>query len=389
MVGPVCANGVDYLEHCRRLQGDNAAVARRLADKLQETLQGGQGFAFEYQAKDSEDCPRFHTARANRFTVGGKTAVVVTHEDVTDLKQMEKQLHQAQKLEAIGQLAAGVAHEINTPMQYLGDNLELIGQAVEELFATLRGTCGSSADRTQATVAVEVPAADLEAVEKDIVSSLDDCRDAFERVTSITRAMKQFSHPGKSQKELVDLNELIAAACVITRNRWKYVAELHTSLDTSLPRIECNVGEINQVLLNLIVNAADAVAEADRQGVGRIEVRSVDDGDYVRLEVSDTGVGIPPELQAKIFDPFFTTKDVGKGTGQGLAICYNAVVKSHGGSIDVHSTPGKGTTFVVRLPKQQATSMAGDAANLYAYGRDVAVEEMSVDVQNCEADLIG
>jgi signal transduction histidine kinase len=165
--------------------------------------------------------------------------------------------------------------------------------------------------------------------------------------------MKEFSHPGQDERVGVDLNNAVCSTMTITRNRWKYVADLELDLDQDLPTLRCVPAEINQVLLNLIVNAADAIADkiGDNSEVkGIIKVRTRRDDEYVLIEVADTGCGIPNEIRNRIFDPFFTTKDVGKGTGQGLAICYNVIVNKHHGLLDVESTPGVGTKFTVAIP---------------------------------------
>jgi len=167
-------------------------------------------------------------------------------------------------------------------------------------------------------------------------------------------AMKEFSHPDSPDRVPSDLNRGIESTIDVARNEWRYVAELETDLDPELPLVTCAPGEINQVLLNLIVNAAQAIEVARREGrmtgKGRIRVESARRGDQVEIRVQDNGIGIPEATQSRIFEPFYTTKKAGEGTGQGLALSYNIVVKKHGGSIAVESREGEGATFVVRLP---------------------------------------
>ncbi len=363
LVGAGCQTGTNYMEFLKSVEGECAHAASRLIDGLQEVLDGRSKVVLEYECSSGCGLGRSYNVRINRFQETSGGTIVLTHDDVTPFKMLEKQLNQAQKLEALGQLAAGVAHEINTPMQYLGDNISLLRVGIEKIFETL----GQLEQWTSG--AEEVPREELRRVLRrcdparlrdDIEAALDDCQEGYERVTEITRAMKQFSHPGKAAMEPVNLNEVIASACTITRNHWKFVAELKTDLDAGLDLCECNVAEINQVLLNLIINACDAMAEkkvSDGSQMGKLVIRTRDEGDYVRLEVSDTGTGIPSAIRDRIFDPFFTTKEVGKGTGQGLNICYNIVAKSHAGSIAVDSVEGQGTTFIVRLPKRHSQTL--------------------------------
>ncbi|RMF42297.1 MAG: hybrid sensor histidine kinase/response regulator [Planctomycetota bacterium] len=364
MVGAACQVGTNYVEFLRSLGEEDTPAASKLIDGLEQVLEGRESIVMEYECSCGETGTRYYTVRINRFTETSGGTIVLTHDDVTEFKTMEKQLNQAQKLEALGQLAAGVAHEINTPMQYLGDNISLMRNCLRQVFEALDELDRLATDQAgpqRQDLQQWRQRFGLSQVQSDLEAALDDCQEGYERVTSITRAMKQFSHPGKAAMESVNLNELVVAACTVTRNRWKYVAELKTDLDAELGLCQCNVGEVNQVLLNLIVNACDAMAEKhenDDQQLGQLILRTRDEGAYVRLEVADTGTGIPAQIRERIFDPFFTTKDVGKGTGQGLSICYNVVVNSHNGSISVDSAEGHGTTFVVRLPKHHSEDAA-------------------------------
>ncbi|MBI3300896.1 MAG: HAMP domain-containing histidine kinase [Deltaproteobacteria bacterium] len=176
-------------------------------------------------------------------------------------------------------------------------------------------------------------------------------------MTKIVRAMKEFSHPGSEEKVETDLNRAIETTITVARNEWKYVAELATDLDSSLPPVPCLPGEFNQVILNLIINAAHAIAVVVSEGStskGTITVSTRHDGDWAEIRVSDTGTGIPEAIRAKIFAPFFTTKEVGKGTGQGLAIAHSVIVDKHKGTIGFETEVGRGTTFIIRLPLASA-----------------------------------
>ena len=286
--------------------------------------------------------------------------------DLTDHKRLQYELAQAQKLEAIGQLAAGIAHEINTPMQFVSDNIAFLSDSSQRLFEVVDGyqrnlfsdgQQRSWAERRQELDEM-IERNQFESIRTQVPQAIAESLEGIQRVIHIVRAMKEFSHPGSEQKEGVDLNNAVASTVTITRNRWKYVADLELDLDPNLPTLKCIPADINQVLLNLIVNAADAIADKVGDGgevKGQITVRTRSDDESIVIEVEDTGCGIPAEIRNRIFDPFFTTKDVGKGTGQGLAICYNVVVNKHQGTIDVQSIPGAGTTFRVVLPRVAKT----------------------------------
>ena len=265
------------------------------------------------------------------------------------------ELEQSRKMESIGRLAAGIAHEINTPIQFLGNNLEFLKKANLQVARLLEGYEAGRVhlppERLEALdqLAEELNLAFLkEEVPQAIVESLE----GIQRVTKIVRAMKEFSHPGGSEKVSVDINECLVTTSTVARNEWKHVADLVLDLDPSVPIVQGLPAELNQAFLNLIVNASDAVAERmevdARKGLITVSTRRHASG--VEIRVTDNGTGIDPETQKKIFDPFFTTKKVGKGTGQGLTVCYQVIVNRHGGTIQCQSVPGAGTTFVVRLP---------------------------------------
>ncbi|WP_353120036.1 ATP-binding protein [Nitratidesulfovibrio sp.] len=363
--------------------------------------------------------------------------------DATAQKAMERRLTQAQKLESIGQLAAGVAHEINTPIQYVGDNLRFLGGAFEDLLRPL-AECGAlagvpvksgdapkgqekeegedttgkgarqdtetgggaaagpsppSADAGERLTRLRdtLAASDADFLADEVPRAITQALEGVERVASIVLAMKKFSHPETTEKRPADINQLVQDTVTVSRNEWKYVAEVETRLAPDLPLIPCLPGDLAQVLLNVVVNAAHAIAEArqatevmhgDEAGAtgmtdgtppppGRITITtrmlpgsgatseslgapagtsvgtstgaSAGRG-HVEIRIADTGTGIPEALRDRVFDPFFTTKEVGKGTGQGLAIAHDIVVKRHGGTIDFTSTTGRGTTFTITLP---------------------------------------
>jgi two-component system, NtrC family, sensor kinase len=293
--------------------------------------------------------------------MGGRRIFTGIFRNVTERRMMEVQLRHAQKMESIGHLAAGIAHEINTPTQYIGDNLRFLEDSFRDLNALLskceqlkeafdgradaRGSLTDVIDAAGRTDAKYL----LDEIPKAIRQSLE----GVDRVAKIVRSMKEFSHPGDEEMQTLDLNRAIESTLTVSRNEWKYVADVDVNFDPNLPMVTCLPSEINQVVLNLIVNAAQAIADKCAGGPacrGMIGLRTRRDGDWVEIRVKDNGAGIPPAAQPKIFQPFFTTKQLGRGTGQGLAICRTIVAERHGGSISFETVVGVGTTFIVRLP---------------------------------------
>jgi signal transduction histidine kinase/sensor domain CHASE-containing protein len=289
---------------------------------------------------------------------GGQYIIEVLF-DISEKKSLERQLGLSQKLEAVGQLASGIAHEINTPIQYIGGNLGFLKEAFEGIMdvharfeALVRHVRqGLPADEPLAELDLAREKIHYESLLAEIPGSITDSISGVERVAGIVGAMKKFSHPDAGGKRLVDVNKAIEATLTISRNEWKYDSEMRSELDPGLPLVHCSPGDFNQVLLNVVVNAAHAVSERFHgTGVkGLITVSTVHENGVVAIRVADTGVGIPPENLDRIFDPFFTTKEVGKGTGQGLAIVHS-IVEKHGGFITIESEPGQGTAFTIRLP---------------------------------------
>ncbi|MGA2348974.1 MAG: PAS domain S-box protein [Terracidiphilus sp.] len=282
-------------------------------------------------------------------------------QDVSERNQLREQLLQAQKLESVGQLAAGIAHEINTPTQYIGDNVRFLKDAFQDMKSLLvnyeRLLLAAKSNNLSAEVVKEVEAAlkttDAGYLLEEIPKAIDQTLEGVIRVATLVSAMKEFSHPDTKEKTLLDLNRSINSTITVARNEWKYVAEMETDFDPSLPMVSCLPGEFNQVILNLIVNAAHAIADVIKMGgsgKGKIKVETRNYRAWAEIRIQDTGSGIPDKIRARIFDPFFTTKEIGKGTGQGLAIARSVVVGKHGGTIHFESEEGKGTTFIIRLP---------------------------------------
>ncbi len=291
--------------------------------------------------------------RLKRLEVGGQTLLIAVLRDLTEQRKLEGQLQQAQKLEAIGQLAAGIAHEINTPIQYVGDNLRALKdyfddlrRLLEQVEECLEAPAGEIDSRREAIrqLAAEL---DLEFVMEDIPAAIEQGLEGIGRVAEIVRAMKDFSHMDSARISTIDLNRALENTLLVARNEYKYVADVETDF-AELPAIECYASELNQVFLNLLVNAAHAIADKGSER-GRITLRTRPEAEGVEIRISDTGTGIPAAIRDRIFDPFFTTKEVGRGTGQGLSIAYQVIAK-HGGRIEVETEEGVGTTFIIHLP---------------------------------------
>jgi PAS domain S-box-containing protein len=276
---------------------------------------------------------------------GNLTGIVGTGYDITDRKAAEERMVTMDRHESIGRLAAGVAHEINTPIQYLNDSVSFVREGVQELLEYI--------DALRAQMPAP-PAVDenVEELRQDMPPALIRMAEGLSRIAEIVRSMKDFAHADQEAISEVDLNHAIRSTLVVARSEYKLVADVETDFG-DLPGVTCHGGQINQVLLNLIVNAAQAIADVVRgtNERGKITVRTRADEGGVRIEIQDTGGGIPEDIRGRIFDSFFTTKEVGRGTGQGLAIARNVVVKGHGGTLDFTTELGKGSTFIVRLPK--------------------------------------
>jgi PAS domain S-box-containing protein len=292
---------------------------------------------------------------------GEHAGSVLLADDVTERRTIEEELRQAQKLESVGALAAGIAHEINTPIQFVGDNTRFLFDS----FAQLRGVLNAYDQLKQTArehnIAGELlervtkaeDDADLDYLAEEIPKAIDQTLDGVARVAKIVRAMKDFSHPDQVEKAPADLNHALDDTLTVARNELKYVADVVTDFDPTLPLVPCYLSDLNQVFLNLLVNAAHAIADVvgdGSKGKGTITVSTRHENDRAVIRVADTGTGIPEEARERVFDQFFTTKPVGRGTGQGLSIAHNVVVEKHGGSLTFDTEVGKGTTFIIRLP---------------------------------------
>ena len=284
--------------------------------------------------------------------------------DITQRKLLESQLQQAQKLESIGQLASGIAHEINTPTQYVGDNIRFLQDAVkdvhkifkkyQQVIVTLKEKACTDGLIEEVDRALED--LDYHYLEKEIPLALEQSREGLDRVAEIVRSMKEFSHPSDGEIIATDINKALESTITVARNEWKYVAEMKMNFDSSLPLIPCLPGQINQVFLNMIINAAHTISDVVGNGShtkGMITISTHNKENVVEIRIGDTGKGIPDEIRHRIFDPFFTTKQVGKGTGQGLSISHTTIVERHKGTLRFETVVDQGTTFFIELPKKQ------------------------------------
>ncbi|MBI2948206.1 MAG: PAS domain S-box protein [Verrucomicrobia bacterium] len=347
----------------------------KLIEAAAETKSTGVGKFIEYRMRHKDGSWRTLESHAGviRNARGEIENILIVARDVTERKRAEKeremmevQLRHAQKMESIGRLAAGIAHEINTPIQYIGDNARFTKDAFDGLSRLLALQQRLlDAARTQALTSgplaeleAAVQQADLDYLLAEIPKAIEQSLEGVERVARIVGAMKEFSHPGTEEKIAIDLNKAIESTLTVTRNEWKYVADAVTQFDPNLPMVQCLAAELNQVILNIIVNAAHAIADAaahGKKGKGTITLSTRNCGPEVEIRIADTGTGIPEKVRDRIFEPFFTTKQMGKGTGQGLAIAHSVVVDKHGGTIHFETEVGQGTTFILRLPVNSAS----------------------------------
>ena len=362
----------DELQQTWSLEQIHPDDRAKLLAASEEAKATGVGRFIEYRMRHKDGSWRTLESHAGviRNTQGEIENILIVARDITDRKRAEKeremmevQFRHAQKMESIGRLAAGIAHEINTPIQYIGDNARFLKDAFTDL-CQLIARYGKLIEAAPPKAYSEESLAELRAFSKDadveyltqeIPKAIEQSLEGVERVAKIISAMKEFSHPGTEERTSVDLNKAIESTLTVTRNEWKYVADVVTNFAPDLPMVRCLAAELNQVILNLIVNAAHAIAAAlenGTRGKGTITVGTRECGDWVEIRIADTGTGIPESIRDRVFEPFFTTKQIGKGTGQGLAIAHAVVVDKHGGTIRFETEVGAGTTFVIRLPKE-------------------------------------
>ncbi|HKQ69910.1 MAG TPA: ATP-binding protein [Polyangiaceae bacterium] len=320
---------------------------------------------FELTTAGDDGSPMWHEIRVVRSSEDESICIV---RDMTDQRALEQRLLQSQKLEAIGHLAAGVAHEINTPIQFIGSNLHFAEEAVVALLSlidALKGIVESGIDAPlDASAREQIQAleetADLEYARTALPTAVTRSLVGVDRVATIVRAMKSFAHPGSHELAPTDLKGLIESTVTVATNEWKYVADVELKLDASMPLVSCIGSELNQVILNLIVNACHAISDVvqDSGNKGLIVIETCQGPSYAEIRITDSGTGIPEHARSKVFDPFFTTKTVGKGTGQGLSMAHACIVGRHKGTLHFETEIGRGTTFFIRLPLNGAVRQA-------------------------------
>lgn len=292
------------------------------------------------------------TLRVSKLKIKGILHFTGVIDDISETKNIMAQLNQAQKMEAMGQLAAGVAHEINTPIQYIGDNLHALEANCTDLQALILKSRQKfsefSADLQQEWNEWEEQF-DIHFILQDTPLAIQQSLDGIEKVAGIVQAMKVFSHTNNQSTSFANLNEILKNTLIISKNEYKYIADIETNFASDLPDIECYGNELNQVLLNLIINAAHAIEEK-KSGRGLIKITTEKQQDTLYINIQDNGTGIPKAIQDKVFNLFFTTKEVGKGSGQGLSIAHKIIVEKHQGQFYFESTEGEGTIFHIILP---------------------------------------
>ncbi len=338
----------------QQIHPDDRAVVTQAAQRSLETGVG-QNVEYRMQRKDGTYVTLESHGSFIRDSKGEIQAFVISARDVS----ARRMAMQTEKLSAIGQLAAGIAHELNTPVQYISDNITFIGDSwnqVEPILAMSLAPVHAAVaalSGSQATATAAAPALDWEWLRREVPRAISQSREGIRRMTKILGAVRRFSHTGGGEREHVDLNEALDATLTVVQNQIKHLADVQTDYQPDLPRVECYSDELNQVFLNLIVNAAHAIRDASTgQGRprGNLTIRTRHLDDLVQIEVQDNGTGIPLDARAHVFDPFFTTKQVGEGTGQGLSICHDIVVHKHHGKIWFDTELDQGTTFFVTVP---------------------------------------
>lgn len=293
---------------------------------------------------------------------GSVAYAIAAFVDISAQMKMELELNHVRKLEAVGQLAAGIAHEINTPAQYIGDNTNFLKESFSDLLKMIEAyesfriaeEEGSVTPKMLDQLEEKIDETDVKYLLEEIPTTLDQSLDGIKKISQIVHAMKAFSHPGKEAKVYADINSCLECTITVSRAEWKYVADLRTDLAQGLPMIPCYPSELNQVFLNVIINGAHAIDEKQTSEgntqKGTITVSTLAAENHLEIRIQDTGAGVPDHIKTQIFDPFFTTKEIGKGTGQGLAIANSIVVDKHGGKLSFESQEGSGTAFIIQLP---------------------------------------
>ena len=352
IIGKTDADFLQDIERINKVREDDRQVIENREEK----------FIFEEKMTDTDGNIHWIQTVKRPLVFGDDNSIHVLGiaTDLTDRKILENHLRHAQKMESIGQIAAGISHEINTPTQYVSDNTHFIRDGFADVGEFVRDcrtlfqkvTSGEVTAAEVKKLEEKFDAQDIDYLLEEVPKAIKQSLEGVSRISKIVQTMRTFSHPGTDEMKPANLNKAIESTIAVAHNEWKYVADLETAFDENLPLVPCLLDEFNQVILNMIINAAHAVGEVSAlRYKGKITITTTKVGDnWAEIRIADTGAGIPYEFQSRIFDPFFTTKEVGKGTGQGLAISHNVIVKNHNGQLTFETEKNKGTTFIIRLP---------------------------------------
>ena len=332
---------------------------------------GSSGLTLQFSTFNDSGT-RYYEAVFSRLVFDESLHYAAMIRDITARTVMEQQLRQAQKLESIGQLAAGIAHEINTPIQYVSDNISFMKKAsghvlqANEMYRQIVSSCCDENSKEQVEELEKMlKKAKFSFITEEIPKSIDQSLEGLGRVSKIVHAMKSFSHASEGHFSAANVKEALESTTTICRNEWKYVAKLNLDIAPDLPPVQLILDEFNQVILNLVVNAAHGIEEHSKKHSGAefglIDVSAKLEDGFLRIDVRDNGCGIPKEVQERVFEPFFTTKAVGKGTGQGLNIAYSVIVEKHKGRLELESREGEGACFTVFVPVGGAGDQTLDA----------------------------
>jgi PAS domain S-box-containing protein len=343
------------------LDKDDDARVKAVFKEIFETDRPKSGLVFKIIRKDGSKRQIGASICLDIDRMNQKIGFKGIARDISERVNCEDHFNHNRRMESIGQLASGIAHEINTPIQYIGDNIHFTKYSFRDLAALLKKTLsfvqiaktGSIEESVVEEIETMLKDIDADYLLEEVPKAIEQSIEGLFHVSEIVSAMKQFCHPGIEEKKAADLNTAIKNVITVARNEWKYVADVTTEFDTNLPPVSCRLGEINQVVLNLIINAVHAINDVVGQNNGEkgtIKVTTSHDTSWAEIRVSDSGTGIPEDIRSRVFDPFFTTKEVGKGTGQGLALSHSLIVNNHSGTLNFETEIGKGTTMIVRLP---------------------------------------
>ncbi len=355
--------GLDFLStvHPEDAPRITASAGELLTQATQGDTATVRDFEFRQRTADGE----WRTISAAATVDPKRRLFFSVGRDVTAQRAMARELEQANRLEAVGQLASGMAHEINTPIQYVGDNLVFAADGFTSVLGYLDGLEKGLTDEQRRAAEDAAEDADLEYLREEVPRSLAEAKDGVRRIAELVRALKEFAHPDQAEKAHADVNKALERSIVMARGELRHVAKVETNFG-ELPPLRCHIGSLSQVFLNLLVNAAHAIEErTEKQGVPMAQHKvtvstRLENGEAV-VSITDTGCGIPQAIRARIFEPFFTTKPMGKGSGQGLPLVRNVVIGTHGGRIEIDSEVNVGTTFTLRLPLE-TPSQLGRAA---------------------------